>query len=132
MEVLNGPLSEKLNPGMIEVKKGEYLRQMKCWNETINYMEELLVINPDQWSNYVNYFDALFEIAHEKPEVIDRAKAFLLSLLNKERSKSTNHLRGPYLAMLYFWQQLHRREYDAFTVFGKHLSILFEYIIRSS
>lgn len=116
---MKGPLSEKLAPGTVEAKKGEYLRQMKLWEETVDYMEELLLGNPDQWSHYVNYLEALFEIASEKPVVIDRAKAFLLSLLEKERTKSINHLRGPYLAVLYFWQQLHQRKYDASAIFGK-------------
>lgn len=103
---------------MIEAKKAEYLKQMKRWEQMMDYMEQLLLINSDQWNYYVNYTEALFEISSEGPSLIDRAKKFLFSLLEKERLKSTNRLRGPYLAMLHFWQQLKERQYDASSVFG--------------
>lgn len=118
LEVLDSPLSGKLAPGMIEAKKAEYLKQMKRWEQMMDYMEQLLLINSDQWNYYVNYTEALFEISSESPSLIDRAKKFLFSLLEKERLKSTNRLRGPYLAMLHFWQQLKERQYDASSVFG--------------
>lgn len=116
--MLKGPLSEKLASGMIEAKKGEYLRQMKSWDQMMDYIEELLRSNPDQWSYYVHYAEALFEISPHDAAVVDRAKTFLFSLLKQEKTKSANKLRGPYLAMLYFWQQLQQRKFDASSVFG--------------
>ena len=56
---------------MIEAKKGDYLRQMQHWDQTVDYMEHLLLGNPDQWSYYVNYVEALFEIASQNTIVID-------------------------------------------------------------
>jgi hypothetical protein len=117
--VLQGSLSEKLANGMIENKKGEYLRQMKRWDQMLDYTEELLRSNPDQWSYYSLYMEALFELTSTtNADVIGRAKIFLLSLMEQERLKSENKLRGPYLAMLFFWQQLQQRNFDASTVFG--------------
>ncbi len=104
---------------MIEAKKEDYLRQMKCWDQSMDYTEDLLRANPDQWSYYVHYIEAVFEITAVNAAVVDRAKTFLLSLLEQERLKSTNKLRGPYLVMLYFWQQLQQRQFDATAVFGK-------------
>lgn len=119
LDILQSPLSEKLAPNMIEAKKEDYLRQMKCWDQSMDYTEDLLRANPDQWNYYVHYIEAVFEITAENAAVVDRAKTFLLSLLEQERLKSTNKLRGPYLVMLYFWQQLQQRQFDAATVFGK-------------
>jgi tetratricopeptide (TPR) repeat protein len=121
LQVLQGSLSEKLANGMIENKKGEYLRQMKRWDQMLDYTEELLRSNPDQWSYYSLYMEALFELTSTtNADVIGRAKIFLLSLMEQERLKSENKLRGPYLAMLFFWQQLQQRNFDASTVFGNH------------
>jgi len=119
--VLQGSLSEKLATGMIESKKGEYLRQMKRWDQMLDYTEELLRSNPDQWSYYGLYLEALFELTTASADVIGRAKTFLLSLVEEERLKSENKLRGPYLAMLFFWQQLRQRKFDASAVFGNQI-----------
>ena len=120
MEVLQGSLSEKLAPGMIETKKGEYLRQMKRWDQMTDYIEELLRSNPDQWNYYNIYMEALFELAATNIDVVGRAKNFLFYLVEQERMKSVNKLRGPYLAMLLFWQQLQQRNFDASAVFGNN------------
>ena len=120
--MLQGSLSEKLAAGMIESKKGEYLREMKRWDQMMDYIEELLHSNPDQWSYYSLYMEALFEMPATNADVIGRAKTFLFSLVEQERLKSVNKLRGPYLAMLSFWQQLQQRKFDASAVFGnKHI-----------
>lgn len=78
-------------------------------------------VNPDQWNYYIYYVEAVFEVASQNATVIDRAKVFISSLLQQERSKSSNRLRGPYLAMLYFWQQLQEHKFDASVMFGKFL-----------
>ncbi|XP_046462363.1 N-alpha-acetyltransferase 25, NatB auxiliary subunit-like [Daphnia pulex] len=129
LQVLQGSLSEKLANGMIENKKGEYLRQMKRWDQMLDYTEELLRSNPDQWSYYSLYMEALFELTSTtNADVIGRAKTFLLSLMEQERLKSENKLRGPYLAMLFFWQQLQQRNFDASTVFGNFREFAQEYV----
>ncbi|EFX68033.1 hypothetical protein DAPPUDRAFT_203413 [Daphnia pulex] len=129
LQVLQGSLSEKLANGMIENKKGEYLRQMKRWDQMLDYTEELLRSNPDQWSHYSLYMEALFELTSTtNADVIGRAKTFLLSLMEQERLKSENKLRGPYLAMLFFWQQLQQRNFDASTVFGNFREFAQEYV----
>lgn len=91
---------------------------MKRWDQMMDYTEELLRSNPDQWSYYVHYAETMFEISSQDVTVVDRVKTFLFSLLEQERIKSANNLRGPYLAMLYFWQQLQQRNFDASAVFG--------------
>ncbi|KZS15079.1 Phagocyte signaling-impaired protein [Daphnia magna] len=128
LEVLQGPLSEKLASGIIETKKEEYLKQMKRWDQMMDYTEELLRSNPDQWSYYVHYAETMFEISSQDVTVVDRVKTFLFSLLEQERIKSANNLRGPYLAMLYFWQQLQQRNFDASAVFGNFREFAQEYV----
>lgn len=131
MEVLQGSLSEKLAPGMIETKKGEYLRQMKRWDQMMDYIEELLRSNPDQWNYYNFYMEALFELAATNVDVVSRAKTFLFYLVEQERIKSVNKLRGPYLAMLLFWQQLQQRNFDASAVFGNNTGDINRFFIQT-
>ena len=98
----------------------------------MDYIEDLLRANPDQWSCYVHYIEAMFEITAKNAAVVDRAKTFLFTLMEQERLKSTNKLRGPYLAMLYFWQQLQQHQLDAATVFGTlNISFLVVYLTPS-
>lgn len=105
----------------VEAKKAEYFRLLKLWDQAMDYHEALLRDNPDQWSNYVHYVEAAFETP-ERDSAVTRAKNFILSLADQEKEKVENKLRGPYLARLYFWQELKQKEFDAVSVLGISLS----------
>ena len=86
------------------------------WPQVLDHFECLLRQQPDQWTFYVNYFEALFHLCDsgdgDMKATVDRAVS-LLDCLQSELSGAKERIRGPYLARLYLWQQLHERQVDA-------------------
>lgn len=117
LQVINGPLAGKLASGVAQTKRGDYLRQLKMWPQVLDHFECLLRQQPDQWLFYVNYFEAMFHLCSgdgsgDLKASVDRAVS-LLDCLQSELSGARERIRGPYLARLYLWQQLHERQLDA-------------------
>ena len=116
LQVINGPLAGKLASGVAQTKRGDYLRQLQMWPQVLDHFECLLRQQPDQWTFYVNYFEALFHLCDsgdgDMKATVDRAVS-LLDCLQSELSGAKERIRGPYLARLYLWQQLHERQVDA-------------------
>ena len=120
LKVVEGPLADKLATSMVHEKRGDYLRQLQLWPQVVDYYESLLHQQPDQWIFYVHYFEAMFELmcnSNDLKASVDRAICLLDSLL-EETNNGKERIRGPHLARLYLWQQLHRRQLDAVTLLG--------------
>lgn len=101
------------------MKTGEYLAQLKFWQQATDHYAILLRDNADQWDYYVKYSESLFEVVKlGDSSKIDTARTLLVDLFTAEESKTDNKLRGPYLARIYFWQQLCQRGMDATTLLG--------------
>lgn len=111
-------MCEKLSASTVETKKGEYLQQLKMWDQMLEFYQNLLQQNPDQWINYVRYSEALFETVAQNESALSNAKQFIFGLVKKESESANNKLRGPYLARIYLWQQLHDHKFDASALFG--------------
>ena len=124
-------MGEKLSAITVETKMGEYLQQLKMWDRMLEFYQGLLQQNPDQWINYVRYAEALFEATAQNESALSNAKQFIFDLVKKESESASNKLRGPYLARIYLWQQLHDHKLDASTLFGNNcvLCVCFLHII---
>lgn len=88
------------------------------WDQTLEFYQNLLQQNPDQWINYVRYAEALFETIAQNKLALSNAKEFIFDLVIKQNESASNKLRGPYLARIYLWQQLHDHKFDASALFG--------------
>jgi len=128
LDILEGPLGEKLSFITVETKMGEYLQQLKMWDRMLEFYQGLLQQNPDQWINYVRYAEALFEATAQNESALSNAKQFIFDLVKKESESASNKLRGPYLARIYLWQQLHDHKLDASTLFGDLRGFIKEYV----
>jgi len=128
LDILEGPLCEKLSASTVETKKGEYLQQLKMWDQMLEFYQNLLQQNPDQWINYVRYAEALFETIAQNKLALSNAKEFIFDLVIKQNESASNKLRGPYLARIYLWQQLHDHKFDASALFGDLREFIKEYV----
>lgn len=106
----------------VEAKKAEYFRLLKLWDQAMDYHESLLRANSDQWSSYVHYVEAAFA-STDRDSALNRAKNLIVSLAEQEKEKKENKLRGPYLARLYFWQELKKNDLDPSLLLGTFLHL---------
>ena len=118
LDVVKSPLGEKLSAGVVETKEGEYNQQLKRWGRVMECFAALLSQNPDHWNYYVQYLEALFEHSASDSEAVGRAKELILNLARQEKEKDKDKLRGPYLALIFFWQQLQSRNLDSLALLG--------------
>ncbi|XP_031561893.1 N-alpha-acetyltransferase 25, NatB auxiliary subunit-like [Actinia tenebrosa] len=115
LEVLKGPLGEKLvsNPLEREEKQALYLMKMSRWADANIAYKKLIEKVPDQWSYYQSYFNSLTALIDEnwKPSEdlengkipdhdIEQLARFLSSLKEEQIAKGKQACRGPFLAQL--------------------------------
>ncbi|KAK2156402.1 hypothetical protein LSH36_214g03025 [Paralvinella palmiformis] len=120
LEVISGPLGEKLNSDVnfLKTESARLLSKLKRWPEANAAYRKLLQQEPDQWSFYKEYFRSLFRLKESnwRPEensvledpvdyTLEKAVAFLEILVTQSQS-AERPMRGPYLAQLELVHQL--------------------------
>ncbi|KAK9512997.1 hypothetical protein O3M35_001291 [Rhynocoris fuscipes] len=134
LEVLNGPLADKLEPYIVLNKRVNFLIKLGKWQEVNEIIRSTLETDLDSWNYYLFYLDSLFELAKDK--VIDhentddcqfyRAKSFIQRLIEQNKALIPKK-RGPYLAQLEYFSRLISNSMEAERLLGSIVDLLVEY-----
>ncbi|GFQ65135.1 n-alpha-acetyltransferase 25, NatB auxiliary subunit [Trichonephila clavata] len=145
IEVLEGPLREKLSPyqDTLEKRTAEYLAKLEKWPETNQAYKKLILGNPDQWSYYKEYFNSVYHLVdsnwtpqengHEKFEdAVDydfqKAIDFIEALVEEQNgTRDGRKLRGPYLAQIKLLDELIRRNNPVSKNIGSMADVLVKF-----
>ncbi|XP_055933094.1 N-alpha-acetyltransferase 25, NatB auxiliary subunit-like [Argiope bruennichi] len=142
IEVLEGPLKEKLSPyqDTLLKRKAEYLAKLEKWPETNQAYKKLILGSPDQWSYYKEYFNSVCHLvdcnwqpeenSYEKLEdAVDydfqKAIDFVEALVEEQNGvRDGRKLRGPYLAQIKLLDELIKRNSPLSNKIGSMVDVL--------
>ncbi|KFM68081.1 N-alpha-acetyltransferase 25, NatB auxiliary subunit, partial [Stegodyphus mimosarum] len=142
IEVLDGPLREKLSPyqDVLHRRKAEFLIKLQRWPEANKAFKKLILGNPDQWSYYVEYFKSVYNLIEsnwqpdensiDTPEgCVDynfqMAIDFVAALVEEQNgTRDGRKLRGPYLAQIELLNELLKRNDPLANKIGSMVEIL--------
>ncbi|KAG8201857.1 hypothetical protein JTE90_027337 [Oedothorax gibbosus] len=126
LEVLEGPLQEKLSPyqDTLQQRIAEFLVKLEKWSEANQAYQKLILGNPDQWSFYLEYFKSLehlvdmnYQPEENSPQTsevhynFDQAIGFIEALVaEQDGARDGRKLRGPYLAQIKLLNELLTRK----------------------
>uniref|UniRef100_T1IFP7 N-terminal acetyltransferase B complex subunit MDM20 homolog n=1 Tax=Rhodnius prolixus TaxID=13249 RepID=T1IFP7_RHOPR len=134
LEVLDGPLSEKLEPYIVLNKRVNFLIKLGKWEKVNEIIMQTLETDMDSWNYHLFYLDSVFElgkdkkIAHEQTDNCQyyKAKIFIHSLIKKNETLQMKK-RGPYLAQLEYYSRLISNSLDAQKLLGKIVDLILRY-----
>uniref|UniRef100_A0A7N4UZY0 N-alpha-acetyltransferase 25, NatB auxiliary subunit n=1 Tax=Sarcophilus harrisii TaxID=9305 RepID=A0A7N4UZY0_SARHA len=146
LDVIRGKLGEKLTSELQsrENKCMAMYKKLSRWPECNALSRRLLLKNSDDWQFYLTYFDSVFQLIHEawsppaegehslEGEVHYSAEEAIKFIEERilEESKSSRHLRGPYLAKLELIRRLRHQGYNDEHKLGDPEELMFQYFKR--